>query len=101
MARGIYATRETYDRFELANKIYSPSYVSFFSALYCHAMIFQYQSNVYLAYQKTTTTHLAAFDIILKNLKEELLFNQEGIEIREHYSMAGKERAFLDTLYIF
>jgi len=101
VARGIYATRGEYDRFELANKIYSPSYISFFSALYYHKVIFQYQSDVYLAYRKTDTKKLKDFSIILKNLKSNLLFNPEGILVQEFYSIAGRERAFLDTLYIF
>jgi len=101
VARGIYTTRETCDRFELANKIYSPSYISFFSALYHHGVIFQYQRDVYIAYRKTDTKKLQDFSIILKTLKSDLLFNPEWILIQEFYSIATKERAFLDTLYLF
>ena len=101
LARWIYATRDKYDIFELANKIYSPSYISFYSALYHHKMIFQYPHDVYLAYQKSDSKELDGFKIILKNLKKDLLFNSEGIEVTEQYSIASKERAFLDTLYIY
>ncbi len=101
LARWIYATRDKYDVFELANKIYSPSYISFYSALYHHKIIFQYSLDVYLAYQKSDSKQLDGFKIILKNLKKDLLFNSEGIEINEQYSIASKERAFLDTLYIY
>lgn len=94
-------TSHGYDRFEFANKIYAPSYVSFFSALYYHKVIFQYQSDVYLAYRKTDTKKLKDFSIILKNLKSDVLFNPEWVVIQEFYSIAGRERAFLDTLYIF
>lgn len=101
IAKWIYATRQNYDKYELANKIYSPSYISFFSSLYYHKVIFQYQNDVYLAYMKSTTKKLDNFNIILKNLKDSLLFNPTWIEIKEYYSIASKERAFLDTLYIF
>gem|GEM_PF-6718783 len=56
---------------------------------------------MYLAYRKTDTKKLKDFSIILKNLKSNLLFNPEGILVQEFYSIAGRERAFLDTLYIF
>jgi predicted transcriptional regulator of viral defense system len=52
--RGIYILEgKAINHFELANKIYCPSYISFFSALYHHQVIFQYPDEVYLAYKKT------------------------------------------------
>ena len=101
VARGFYSLRKDYNTFELANKIYSPSYISFFSALYYHKIIFQFQNNVYLAYRKTDQKILQAYTIVLKNLKQDLLLNLEWIEIKKYYSIASKERAFLDTLYIY
>ncbi len=44
---------------------------------------------------------MTEFDIVLKKLKDDLLFNPEWIEVKNNYSIASKERAFLDTLYIF
>ena len=70
----MYTTKPDYDRFELANKMYSPSYISFFSSLYFHRVIFQYQEDVYLAYRKTDIRRLDGFNIILRALKDDLLF---------------------------
>lgn len=89
------------NKFELANKIYSPSYISFFSALYHHSIIFQYENDVYLAYKKSDTKNILDFDIKLKNIKKETLLNPSWIINNWEYSIASAERAFLDTIYIY
>jgi len=100
--RWIYYLKEKQiNKFELANKIYSPSYISFFSALYTHQVIFQYQNDVYLAYKKTDTKKILDFEIKLKTLKKEILFNPSWIINNWTYSIASPERAFLDTIYLF
>lgn len=101
-SRWIYALIDKkIDKFELVNKIYSPSYISFFSALYYHSIIFQYQNNVYLAYQKTDTKNIIDFEIKLKSLKKEILLNPSGIINTWTYSIASPERSFLDTIYLY
>jgi predicted transcriptional regulator of viral defense system len=102
VAKWIYAIKwKEINSFELANKIYSPSYISFFSALYHHSIIFQYEKNIYLAYKKSDTKKILDFEIKLKNLKKEILLNPSWIINNWNYSIAWKERAFLDTIYIY
>ena len=100
--RWIYILKEKQiNKFELANKIYSPSYISFFSALYYHSIIFQPQNEVYLAYKKSDTKKILDFEIILKNIKKEILLNPDWITNNWFFSIASPERAFLDTIYLF
>lgn len=100
--RGIYVVKDKLvNSFELANKIYSPSYVSFYSALYHHKMIFQYPQEVYLAYKKTLFQDLWIIQLQLKTLKTSILLNPSGIIHNGLYSLASAERAFLDTLYLY
>ncbi|MDD3645913.1 MAG: hypothetical protein PHH06_00735 [Candidatus Gracilibacteria bacterium] len=102
ISKGIYSLKDKkIDRFELANKIYSPSYISFFTALYHHGIIFQYENDVYLAYKKSDIKKIADFDIKLKCLKKDILLNPTGIVNNGTYSIAGAERAFLDTIYLY
>lgn len=101
IARWFYSTKDKYDKFELANRIYSPSYISFFSALYYHQIIFQFQNEIYLAYIRSGNKKINDSEIILKYLKKDILLNLEGIITEKNYSIASPERAFLDTLYIF
>lgn len=89
------------NKFELANKIYSPSYISFFTALYHHSIIFQYEDDIYLAYKKSDTKKILDFNIRLKNLKKSILLNPSWIINNWFYSIASAERAFLDTVYLY
>jgi hypothetical protein len=41
------------------------------------------------------------FEIKLKNLKKEILLNPSWIINNWNYSIAWKERAFLDTIYLY
>ena len=47
--RGLYAKDAQYDRFELAIKIFIPSYISFETVLASAGMIFQYYSQIFVA----------------------------------------------------
>lgn len=90
--------------FELANKIYSPSYISFFSALYHYSIIFQANpKEIDLAYKKSQSVEIKNLDIIvrLRSLKQDILLNTEWLIVQNWYTIAGPERAFLDTVYTY
>ncbi|EKE28130.1 MAG: hypothetical protein ACD_3C00093G0001 [uncultured bacterium (gcode 4)] len=102
IVKWVYALKnKEINRFELANKIYSPSYISFFSALYHYWVIFQYEEDVYLAYKKTDTRKTPILNIRLKSLKKDILLNPNWIINNWIYSIASAERAFLDTIYLY
>ena len=98
--RGIYAKSKQYEKLELATRIFTPSYVSFETVLAKEGLIFQYQTTIssasYLAREVTIDKQIYSY----KKLKDTLLINSQGIEYRNETSIATKERAFLDTLYI-
>jgi predicted transcriptional regulator of viral defense system len=91
------------DSFELVNKIYSPSYISFFSALYYHWVIFQpTPGQVSLAYKKSEVRVFKEldFEVHLKSLKQDVLLNNQWLIFKDTYTIASPERAFLDTIYL-
>src|SRR3989338_2211596 len=47
--RGIYAKDKNYNHFELANRIYTPSYISFETVLTRTGVNFQYYENIFVA----------------------------------------------------
>lgn len=104
VTRWLYALpNKEINSFEFANKIYSPSYISFFTALYHHGIIFQPSpQQIYLAYKKSEIKKLEKIwlSIHLKCLKQNILLNREGLIITDTYTIASPERAFLDTIYI-
>ncbi|MBF0494479.1 MAG: type IV toxin-antitoxin system AbiEi family antitoxin domain-containing protein [Candidatus Omnitrophica bacterium] len=102
ICHGVYAKEGVnVDVMEVGNKLRSPSYISFHTVLFREGMIFQSLSAVYLASYCSKTVNNLAGTFIYHKIKEEILFNKEGIEDHGTYCMARKERAFLDTIYIF
>lgn len=87
--------------FELVNKMYSPSYISFYSALYYHKIIFQYPEKVFIAGSRTFEKEVMNISYASKRLKEWLLFDLRWIQDTGTFMIASPERAFLDTLYLY
>ena len=100
IAKGYYALNSRYNEYELANRVVSPSYVSFQSALAFAGVSFQARNQVDCAarfnYRKKIGTRVLAYYA----LKEELLFNLDGIHTAGGISIALPERAVLDCFYL-
>jgi predicted transcriptional regulator of viral defense system len=101
LRRGFYAKDKNYDKFELATKIYTPSYISFETVLAKAGIVFQYYSQIFVASYLAREIIADAQKYSYKKIKDEILTNSFGIENKENYSIASPERAFLDTLYLY
>ena len=99
--RGLYAKDKNYDRKELATKIFTPSYISFETVLLKAGIIFQYHKEIFIASYQTKTIECDGHIYNFKKLKPTILTDSIGIEIKEFYSIASPERAFLDTIYLY
>ncbi|EKD94490.1 MAG: hypothetical protein ACD_26C00034G0025 [uncultured bacterium] len=98
--RGIYSKNKNYDRFELATRIFTPSYVSFETVLVKEGLIFQYYERVDVATYLTRELKIEDNIFLFRKIKDNVLTNSSGVNIINHTSIATRERAFLDTLYI-
>ncbi len=98
--RGLYAKDKNYDRFELAVKIYTPSYISFETVLLQAGIIFQYYSQIFVATYQSKTIKCDGKTYVFRRIRSPLLTNTIGVEIKENYSIATPERAYLDMLYL-
>ena len=98
--RGIYAKDKNYDRFELATRIYTPSYISFETVLTRTGINFQYYGNIFVASYVTREIEAGGQKISFIRMKDYVLSNTIGIEHTNDISTATKERAFLDRIYI-
>jgi len=99
--RGIYA-KINFNVFELANKIYTPSYISLETVLLKEGLIFQEKKEITLVSYLTRTIKINDKIIIsCRKIKDEILNNLKGIKKENHYFIAEKERAFLDALFLF
>jgi len=98
--KGIYAKDKNYDKYELAIKIYTPAYISFETVLASAGILFQYYSQIFVASYLARALTIDNQVYSYKKLKDSILTNNLGIEIKDNYSIASTERAFLDTVYL-
>lgn len=98
--RGLYAKDKNYDKYELATKIFTPSYISFETVLGSVGVTFQHYSKIFVASYQNKEIECDGQVIAFKRIKDEILTNNTGIEIRNNYSIASAERAFLDIVYL-
>lgn len=98
--RGIYAKDGNYNRFELATRIYIPSYISCETVLTQEGINFQYYSTIFVASYVSREIKIDGQKILFVRMKDYVLSNTLGIEHKNGYSIATKERAALDRLYV-
>lgn len=98
--QGIYA-KEGYNFRELANKVYTPSYVSLETVLATHGIVFQYYETIFMVSYLTRTIDIPPTRIQYRQIKGSVLTNTQGIEQKDGYFIASPERAFLDAVYIY
>lgn len=98
--RGLYAKDKNYNRFELATRIYTPSYISFETVLTRAGINFQFYGNIFVASYVTRDIEAGDQKISFIRMKDYVLSNTVGIEHPDGIATATKERAFLDRIYV-
>ena len=98
--RGLYAKDKNYDKFELATRIYTPSYISFETVLTRAGINFQYYGNIFVASYVNREIEINGQKITFVRMKNYVLSNTVGIEHKDGCAIATKERAFLDRIYV-
>lgn len=98
--RGLYAKDKNYNRFELATRIYTPSYISFETVLTRAGINFQFYGNIFVASYVTREIEAGDQKISFIRMKDYVLSNTVGIEHLDGIATATKERAFLDRIYV-
>lgn len=90
-----------YNKFELACKLRSNSYISFETVLQKYWIIFQdYSSIVTIASDNTITKNVDNINYEYKKIKNDILYNPLWIDHKWTYAIASKERAVCDIIYL-
>ncbi len=100
LRKGIYA-KVKYNLFELANKLYTPSYISLETVLRQTGIIFQESSTITLVSYLSREIVIDKQKIVYRKIKDEILTNRIGIIEKDNYFIAEKERAFLDSVFLY
>lgn len=100
LTRGIFAKDKQYEIKELANSLYTPSYISFETVLREAGINFQHYERIFVAAPWSVEKKIDGHTFVFRKLKDTILYNPRGIDNKRNYSIASPERAFLDTLYL-
>jgi len=96
--------KDDFDVFELACKIYTPSYISFETVLQKEGVIYQYFETIFVASYLSRNIEIKYKDKIIKivyrKLKDEILYDEKWIIKKEFYSVASRTRAIQDMKYL-
>jgi hypothetical protein len=98
--KGLYAKNKDYDKYELATKIYTPSYISFETVLAMAGVIFQYYGQIFVASYLAREITVDKQKYSYRKIKDSILTDDTGIESKGNYAIATPERAFLDVIYL-
>lgn len=102
LRRGIYALAgRDYVAYELAGRIYTPSYISTETVLAQEGVNFQYYKGIFSVTYQTREVIIENQIYTYRTLAGSILTNPLGLINRGSYWIASKERAFLDTMYLF
>ena len=96
--KGIYA-KPGYSITELAGRLYTPRSLSMEYVLQQEGIIFQYSSEITMASYLNRTVEVDGDMLVYRKLKGDILANMLGVRGGMR-SVATKERAFLDMLYL-
>ncbi|MFH1896335.1 MAG: hypothetical protein ABH814_02595 [bacterium] len=100
LRKAIYA-KEGFNPLEIPGKIYTPSYISLETVLAFEGVIFQADSTISCVSYLSRRISVADTPIVYRQIKSSVLTNPQGVETKNGYSTATKERAFLDALFLF
>lgn len=98
--KGLYAKDKRYNKLELATRIYTPSYVSFETILAQEGLIFQFHTQISIASYLTREIEVDGQVYSFRKIKLPILMAPSGVEHKNETSLATRERAFLDSLYL-
>ena len=101
LSRGLYAKKD-FNKYELATKIYTPSYISLETVLAEAGVVFQtYETVMVISYVDREVSFENNLKIKYKRISEKVLSNKAGVSEKDNYFVASIERAFLDILYLY
>jgi predicted transcriptional regulator of viral defense system len=87
--------------FKIAQRISPNSYISLYTAMKYHGLIFQYYEDIYSMGERNIKREIFNKNFIYKTIKDDIFRNDIGILEKKGYRIAGKERSFCDSLYLF
>lgn len=90
-----------YDKYELANMLKTPSYISLETVLYTHWVIFQYYADtIFCISTRKDTKVIENTTYEYCKIHNDILYNPAWLIRQQNYLIASVERAICDRLYV-
>lgn len=100
LTKGVYA-KDHYNVLELANKLYTPSYISLETVLQPAGVTFQYYERIFAISYLTRTVEVSGHTIQYRRVPKDVLANNGGVNEEGNVPIASPERAFLDAVFLY
>lgn len=96
--------KDDFNIYELATKIYTPSYISFETVLFNCWYIYQEDSSIYVASYVSRNIDIdykwEKIKICYRKLKDDILYDRDWILNKWNYNIADCKRALKDIKYL-
>lgn len=99
--KGFYAKGDNYNKLEFAIKLYTPAYISLETVLAREGIINQYYESIFVVSYLSKEIEIDGQNYIYKKIKDIALNNHKGVNYKNNVWIASKERALLDTIYLY
>jgi hypothetical protein len=100
LSHGIYG-KEGYNKLELANKLYAPSYVSLETVLRQAGVVFQFYEAIFSVSYVSRSVTVDGKIFQYRQMNKRILLDKQGLSEQDSVTMASPERAFLDAVYLY
>lgn len=100
ISKGLYAFDISYSKQEYANKLRSPSYISLYTILQEHNIVFQPYSSIFSIANRSEVLQNDGQHYVYRKIKDSFLFQTFGIESLNGTFKAKPERALCDKIYL-
>lgn len=100
ISHGVYG-KEGYSRLELANKLYTPSYVSLETVLRQAGIVFQFYEEIFSVSYVSRSATVDGTKYQYRQINKKILLDKRGLIEQDGVSIASPERAFLDAVYLY
>ena len=99
--KGMYAlSNKPWTNYELAQKLHTPSYLSFYTGLTAAGITFQHYETIHAMALSSKTITAASHTFTYHKIKKEIFYDQIGIEDHTTFKISSPERAICDSLYL-
>ena len=100
ISKGLYAFDHQYSKYEYANKLRSPSYISLYTVLQEHNIVFQPYTSVFSIANRNETMARDGQNYVYRKIKDSILLQPLGIASENGVFKASPERALCDKIYL-